>query len=843
MQTGLPLAPLLPDLSKQLACTNQYIISAEPGTGKTTLVPLYLLSSPWLKSQKILMLEPRRLAAQAAARRMSVLNGTVLGQTVGYRISLESCVTPTTRIEVLTEGILTRMIRDNPELPGVGVVIFDEFHERNIHADLALALCLEVQEILRPDLKIIVMSATLDLAGLQKLLPAAPILTCSVPRFHVDVSYHPPPTQNRMALGQLFFPTFIADQVKEALRKEAGDVLVFLPGQGEISRLQSELAGIEQDIRIHPLFGNLSNAEQLTALSPSETGQRRIILATSLAETSLTIPGIRIVIDSGLSRFNRFDPKTSMDRLVTERVSLASSIQRQGRAGRLSDGVCWKLWAATEKLDPFLAPEIERSDLTTLVLEACSWGARSPGDLHWLSPPSSVLWNQAMELLFFLGAIDEKKVITEHGKQLLRISIHPRLGHMVASSETEETRGLSLACAALLTERDLFVQSREADFRLRLDVLTGRKPSSGEEIHHSTLERVRERYRTWQKIYAAPGLDRLPETLLEKAGEVLALAFPDRIGLRMESSEKNQFHLSNGRDGVLSGAPQSMPMIVAPQVDAGATNAKIFLFAPIEMDFIMRRFPTDLRTETVVSWLGLKPRLRKKILFHKLTLKQWDSIPEPSDRQALAEAFQERLLREGADFFPWSPEIYKWRERCQFAHKHLLVQRPDLAPWPDLSNSALLKTSHEWISRFFKIGTGPILLPEDLLNALQSLFTPQQLKALEKNVPETHLLPTGNRRRLEYSELGPPVLSVRIQELFGETKSPLVCGIPIVIHLLSPAQRPLQVTSDLAGFWKNSYPEIRKEMRGRYPKHYWPENPLEAEPTSRPKSKNPFPRK
>lgn len=831
----LPVDAILPELRATLAAQTRAVLQAPPGAGKTTRVPLALLDAPWLDGRKILMLEPRRLAARSSARFMASLLGEPVGERVGYRTHLDSRVGPRTRIEVVTEGVLTRLLQADGSLPGIGLVIFDEFHERSLNADLGLALSLETQAALREDLRLLVMSATLETEAVSALLGGAPVLASQGRSYPVEVRY----AERR---PEQLLPAVVA-AVRRALAEHAGSLLVFLPGQGEIRRAAALLgeAGLPAGVELAPLYGELEGEAQDRAIRPAPKGRRKVVLATSIAETSLTIEGIAVVIDAGLARVPRFDPRSGMTRLETVRCSQAASEQRRGRAGRLGPGVCYRLWSEHEQgqLPVRTAPEILNADLAPLALELAEWGVTDPADLAWLDAPPSAAYGQARELLAGLGALDTRGRITPHGRALAELPLHPRLAHMVLAGRERGLGGLACELAALLSERDLLRRGegpREADLRLRLEALWALEDereraalaAQGYHIDQGTVRRCAETARRWQRrLGVAPG-PRAPE----HAGELLALAYPDRVGQR-RAGEGARYLLANGRGAFL---PEVEPLamaefLVAADLDAGQREARIFLAAPLERSELEALFAERIETRERVGWDTRQEQViavRERRL-GALTLRE-EPLPRPSP-EGLTAALIQGIRDLGLEALPWTRELREWQQRVSFLRGLDTAEGRESA-WPDVSDAALLAGLEDWLGPYLGGLTRRAHLARvDLRAALTGLLGWEQTRALDALAP-THLtVPSGSRVRLDYGPEG-PVLAVRLQEMFGLTDTPRIAGgrVPVLLHLLSPAQRPMQVTRDLASFWAGAYHEVKKDLRGRYPKHAWPDDPLAAAP-------------
>jgi len=848
----LPVRGVLPDLDAALTTHGTAVLVAPPGAGKTTLAPLALLDRPDLDGRKILVLEPRRLAARAAARRMAELLGEDdAGGTVGYRVRLDTRVSARTRIEVVTEGILTRMLQSDPALEEVGVVIFDEFHERSLHADLGLALALQSRALLRPDLKLVVMSATLDPGPVAALLgsaaddkpsggpepttsadastpAAAPVIESRGRMYPVETRF-----RSRPVTGWIEPP--VAETVMDALAEEEGDVLVFLPGAAEIRRTAERLEDrLPADTTVHQLFGALPRAEQDRAIRPSPPGRRKVVLATSIAETSLTIEGVRVVVDSGRMRIPRFDPGTGMTRLETVRVTRDSADQRRGRAGRIEPGVCYRLWTEGEHrgLVPARAPEIADADLAPLALELATWGA-DPDDLGWLTEPPEAALAQARELLYELDAVDADGVVTDHGRAMARIGAHPRLTHLLIRGREEGLGGLAADLAALLNNRDILRgkgRAPDADLRLRVEALHRARSggSRGGSIRH--VIREADHWRTGERTSAGGRTGGGTEDVAA-VGSLLALAYPDRVGQRRDG-ERGRFLLRNGRGAQLDDT-QSLAdsdWIVAAELDGRGRDGRIWRAAPIDRDEVEQRFDHQIREEEEVTWDPDSGRVRgfRRRRLGALVLSE-SAIHSPS-REALTSALLAGIRGGGLDALPWTKETAQLRERLVFLHR--------LAPddWPDAGDVALLDQLEEWLAPFLTDARSLDDLKRlDLEQVLLTWVGWDRRDALDRLAPTHIQVPSGSRIRLDYAKPEAPVLAVRLQEVFGLTETPRIGGgaVPLTLHLLSPARRPVQVTQDLASFWEDAYFEVRKDMRGRYPKHYWPENPLEAEATRR----------
>lgn len=820
---SLPIAEILPAVRQTLASGPGAVVQAPPGAGKTTAIPLALLGADWLKGRKILMLEPRRLAARLCAQRMAALLGEEAGQTVGYRVRQETKVSAATRLEVVTEGILTRLLQSDPELSQVGLVIFDEFHERSLQADLGLALCLEVQAALRDDLRLLVMSATLDGGPVAALMGGVPVLTSDGRAFPVETRFLPPRPQERLEAAT-------ASAVRTALAEEKGSVLVFLPGEREIRRtealLRDDLPGRTVDLA--PLYGALTPAAQDLALKPAAPGRRKVVLASAIAETSLTIDGIRVVVDAGQARRARFDLASGMGRLITTRVSAAEAAQRRGRAGRLEPGVCYRLWSEAEDraLAPFPPPEIAEADLSSLVLDLAAWGA-DPATLPWLTAPAPAALAQARALLTDLGALDAGGRLTAHGKAMAALPLHPRLSHMITAATPLGLGGLACEIAALLAERDPVRGSRNADLRLRVDLMQGDR-DHGLTVDRGALARARSLAQDWRRRLKLPAGQGSGDT-----GLVLALAYPDRIGRRRGS--QTAYTLSGGRGAVL---PETEPLaaqefIVVADLDGAGQNARVHLAAALTRADIDRLTADRQQTGTVIRWDSRSGAVvaRRQTRLGAMVL---DDAPLPApDPSRLAEGLVDGIRQTGLHVLPWDRVTEQYRARIAFLHR----SRPQDG-WPDVSDDGLLATLEDWLMPFLDGCTRlDHLRKVPLGEALHSLLPWDRQQKLDADAPTHFTVPTGDRIPLDYSTNDVPVLPVRLQQMFGSTTHPSIAAgsVPLVVHLLSPAHRPIQITRDLPGFWTSSYPAVKAEMKGRYPRHPWPDDPVAAPPTSRAK--------
>ncbi len=817
----LPIEQVLPELRDALRNGTSAVLQAPPGAGKTTRVPLALLEESWLAGRRIVMLEPRRMAARAAARRMAVLLGERTGDTVGYRVRHESVVGPATRIVVVTEGILARMIRSDPALEEFGAVIFDEFHERSLHADLGLALTLHSRSVLREDLRVLVMSATLESEPVADLLGGAAVVTSEGRAHPVEILHRPRRPEVRLEPA-------VAATVRHALEAEAGDILVFLPGAGEIRRVEGLLHDVGADVI--PLHGNLSPEQQDRAILPSRPGSRKVVLATSIAETSLTIEGVRVVVDAGLSRVPRYSPRTGMTRLATVRVSRASAEQRRGRAGRLAPGRCYRLWSAQEELalPERSVPEILEADLAPLALELAAAGVRDPNELRWLDPPPAAAFSEARSLLVQLGALDRTGALTRHGAAMNRLALHPRLAHMVMTAIELDARDTACELAALLTERDLLRRSDgvpDGDIRTRIDLLRG--TVTRQDVDREALRRARAEVAACRRSGGVGRRQGGASTV--DVGLLLALAYPDRIAQRRPGTA-GRFLLRNGLGASLD--PQALSReeyLVVPELDGRRPESRILLAAPLTLAEIREWFGSDTVLEDVVEWdpgtRGVTGRRRERL--GALVLKDAPLLsPDPG---LVAGALLDGVRHEGIQALPWTDGARRIRERITFIRT--------LDPgWPDVSDGALTASLEEWLApRLGGFTRWADLARVDLGAALLDLLGWERRAVLDRLAPTHVVVPSGSRVPVDYTDPERPVLAVRLQEMFGLTETPRVGqgAVPLTLHLLSPAGRPVQVTRDLAGFWRTSYFDVRKEMKGRYPRHHWPDDPLHAEPSRR----------
>lgn len=818
--TGLPVTEIIDQVKQYLEQNNTLIVNAPPGAGKSTLLPLALLNQPFLQGKKIVMLEPRRLAAKTIAARMADLLDDEVGKTVGYRIRLENRVSASTQIEVVTEGILTRMLHTDNALENVGLVIFDEFHERSIHADVALALCREAQHILRPDLRVMVMSATLDMPQLTQLLQA-PVAISQGKSYPVDVFYGDD-------ADDMMLPEMTARTIVKAVREHEGDVLVFLPGEGEIRKCEELLKTQLSDFRIHPLYGQLPANEQFLAIVPNKYGQRKIVLATSIAETSLTIEGIKIVVDSGFGRTSKFDPKSGLSRLETVRISKDSADQRAGRAGRLSAGVCYRMWtkATHQRLADHRVPEIMEADLTALVLDMAQWGIGDIYQLTWLTPPPKAALAMATETLHQLTALDKGR-ITEHGKQLHQLPCHPRIAHMLLLAQDENAQQLATDIAAILDERDFLPRDSGIDLNLRIEALRRARNSKNMGNRLTRIEKIADSYRRMLNVSASNDSYDHYET-----GLLLAYAYPERIAFARPGNNA-QFQLANGKYAMAMHTDDLAhePWLAVAHLDARDGLGKIFMAAPLN--------PKDLlpmvKEQELVTWDTRKGGLiaNKELKIGSIVL-QSKPLPAPNEN-LVAEAISRAIQTEGENLLDFDAHMVQLQNRIMSLRKWNTNEE-----WPDVSTEVLLNNNAEWLGALL----GQVKRPDDLkkINLSQALLQSlgwEKQQALEKLAPAKMEVPSGSNIKIEYFSNGAtPVLAVRLQEVFGLADTPKINNgkTALVLHLLSPGYKPVQITSDLKSFWNNAYFETKKELQRRYPKHAWPDDPWKAIPVAKGRS-------
>jgi ATP-dependent RNA helicase HrpB len=818
----LPIDPALPELTAALRAAHAAVLVAPPGAGKTTRVPLVLAEEPWAAGKKLIVLEPRRLAARAAAARMAATLDEAVGASVGYRVRFGSKVSAATRIEVVTEGVFTRLVLDDPSLADVAAVIFDEFHERSLDADLGLALARDVQQGLRAELKLLVMSATIDGARVGKLLDDAPVIESAGRAFAVETRY----------LGRdprAPIERQVADAAMRALRAEAGSLLVFLPGAAEIRRVETLLRERLDDpsVDVVPLYGALDTEVQERAIAPPPPGRRKVVLATSIAETSLTIEGVRVVVDCGLARVPRYEPDVALTRLETVRVSRASAEQRRGRAGRTAPGVCYRLWdePQTAALEPANRPEILAADLSGFVLDLAHWGVADPASLAFLDPPPAAALAQAKALLGELGAIDPAGRITEEGRAVRELPLRPRLARMVIDAAAVGAAELAAEIAAVLTERGL--GGNEVDLGHRLEALRGdRSPRARE---------ARAMAKRWARIAhrgkrSGEGQDDAPSV-----GALLALAYPDRVAKNRGAG--GAFLLANGRGVNIdpASALARAPFLAVAEIAGSAAQGRIVLATPLTLAEIEAQFSDRIegREEIVFDEPSASLRARRLRRLGALPLSEQPMaiVPDAASAGMLAQG----IVRLRLERLPWTTSLRQWRDRVMF------LRRTQGEEWPDLSDDALAASAVDWLAPAL---AGKTALGEftggEFTQALQALLPWALRRRLEAEAPSHFSAPSGSAVPIDYAAPEGPRLAIRLQELFGLDRHPAVAAgrVPLVLELLSPAHRPVQVTRDLPGFWRGSYGAVMAEMRGRYPRHPWPDDPLAALPTRRAKPRS-----
>ncbi len=844
----LPIDAALGPLLDTLSARPNAVLEAPPGAGKTTRVPLALLDAPWVAGRRLVMLEPRRLAARAVAQLMARTLGEPVGATVGYRMRGDTRVGTRTRLEVVTEGVLARLRAADPALEAYAAVLFDEFHERSLHADLGLALVLETQQLLRPDLRVLVMSATLDGDAVAPVLGdgagPAPIVRAEGRSFPVETRWRPPRSDERLEAA-------VARTVREALRADDGDVLVFLPGAGEQRRVADALGALgtaDAPVAVHVLHGSMPLAAQEAAIAPAPPGTRKVVLATSIAETSLTIEGIRVVVDSGWSRLPRYVARAGLTRLETVRVSRASADQRRGRAGRVAPGVCYRLWDPHEDgaLVPRTRPEVLEADLAPLALELADAGVSDPATLRWLDLPPAGAFAQARELLTELGALGREGRITAHGRRMAALPLHPRLAHLLLVAGARGASRLGARIAVLLEERDLLRGDGgppPADLRLRLDAMAGGAGwvPGAVMVDRDAARRLRQQAdalaaRLARDLHDMPHGGNAPADTEadadEEAGALLALAYPDRVAQR-RGGGAGRYLLRNGTGATLPAgdALAAAEWLAVAELDGTPPEYRIARAAPLTRAAIERDFGEQVEREEVVEWDrdmdAVRARRRTRLGALVLGEAPWADVAP--DR--VARAVAEEIARRGLSALPWPAPAVRLRERLAFVHHH----DPS---WPDMSDAALLADADAWlVPQLGGVRRWGDLAAVAWGEALLARCDWTQRAALDRLAPTHVTVPSGSRIPVDYGDPAAPVLAVKLQECFGWTDTPRVLDgrVPLTLHLLSPAQRPVQVTQDLAGFWRTSYFDVRKELRGRYPRHPWPEDPLSAEPTRRAK--------
>lgn len=834
----LPIDEVLPALRQALRERHEAVLEAPPGAGKTTRVPLALLNEPWLAGQKIVMLEPRRLAARAAAERLASELGEKVGETVGYRIRLDSKVGPNTRIEVVTEGILTRRLQHDPALEGVGLLIFDEFHERSLDADLALALSLNGRELFRDEqpLKLLLMSATLEGERLSSVLDNAPVVRSEGRMYPVALRWGRP-----FVPGEFIEPR-VVQTVLDAINDESGSLLVFLPGQAEIRRVNQQLAealGSRSDILLCPLHGELDLAAQRAAIEPAASGVRKVVLATNIAETSLTIDGVRVVIDAGLARVPRFDPGSGMTRLDTQRISRASATQRAGRAGRLEPGVCYRLWSEDQhaQLAAYGSAEILQADLAGLALQLARWGV-TPHELVWLDVPPAASYAQAQQLLERLGALSNGK-LTPHGEAMAELPAHPRIAHLLLRGQALGLADMACDVAALLGERDI-LRGAGADVHSRLALLSGesRAARGGQGGVQGGVQRAKQLARQYRGMLRGKATQPVADPDHPRwLGALLALAYPDRVAQQRKSGGA-EYRLANGRAALFGEVDGLMkqPWLVIADLGSrqGQREERIYLaaeFDPVLLDGVLSE---QVSVVDQLDWDEregvLRAERQRKVGELVLSHEPLTGLDEAARTQALVSL----VRRKGLELLPWTPELRQWQARVALL-RQLDIESQGQSEWPDVSDAALLATLEEWLAPYLgRVTRLSHFANLDLSSIVRNVLKWPLPQRLDELAPHHITVPSGSSVRLDYSE-HPPILAVRLQELFGLSDTPRIAGgrQTVKLHLLSPARRPVQVTQDLANFWRSTYAEVKKDLKGRYPKHYWPDDPLVAQATAR----------
>jgi len=842
----LPIIEVLDPLREAFSSHDELVLQAPPGAGKTTMVPLALLNEPWLGEQKILMLEPRRMAAQASARRMAQMLGEEVGNTVGYRIRLDNCVSDRTRIEVITEGILTRRLQSDPSLEGVGLVIFDEFHERSLNSDLGLALTLHGRELFResPVLKILIMSATLDGEAVSDLLGDAPIITSRGRQFPVAVSY----TRRYKLRDSIIQPT--VQTILRALAEQEGSILVFLPGQGEIRRVAQELASVvpatcDDMVIVAPLYGGLPLSQQQEAIEAPTEGVRKVVLATNIAETSLTIEGIHTIVDSGLVREPVFDPATGMTRLDTRRISRASAEQRMGRAGRLAAGHCYRLWSEDQhkQLSAQSTAEILQADLAPMTLQLLAWGVEEPTELAWLDTPPNGPYQQSVAMLEACAAVSISDAgrcsLTPHGQLMARMPMHPRLAHMLLVGLEINASNEACLLASLLSERNPLGHTG-TDIARSLAVLNAKVPC--QPAYRAWFKRTWKQSRRYLQLLQdvhGPEKAAIPVQEWDVLAVLLANAYPDRIARLRSNADSSQYQLANGRSAVLPANDElaGTEWLAVAEVGGrvGELADRIYSATPLNPENFKDVLAPLVLERDHVQWDDKGGKFvaeqRREVGRILLSRSPMTDVPEDARLSALMDV----VRKNGLGILPWTKNLQQWRSRVMLLHSAEPGSGEDISAnrWPDLSDETLLATLEEWLSPYLVSVTRIEDFQKLDLKVILHTLLPWPLPLdLERLAPERLAVPSGSSISVDYTQ-SPPVLEVKLQEMFGCEETPCIADgrIPLVVHLLSPARRPLQITQDLAGFWRSSYQEVKKEMKGRYPKHPWPDDPLGAEAT------------
>ena len=816
---ALPIDAVLGELRAKSAAHTRLVLVAPPGAGKTTRVPLVLKDEAFAAGGKIILLEPRRLAARAAAERMASTLGESVGETVGLRVRLQSRISAKTRIEVVTEGVFARMILDDPELKGVAAVVFDEFHERSLDADLGLALALEAQAGLREDLRILVMSATLDGARVSKLMSDCPVIVSEGRAYPIETRHLPREARSRLDEDMV-------RAIQTALRAEGGSILAFLPGQGEIRRVAQMLDGtLPDNAELAPLYGAMDRVAQDRAVLPAKAGKRKIVLATSIAETSLTIEGVRVVIDSGLARVPRFEPDLGLTRLETMRVSRAAADQRRGRAGRTEPGVCYRLWeeAATGALEAFSQPEILSADLSSLLLDLAAWGVRDPNQLAWLDPPPAPALKEARQLLVSLDALDETGAITAHGQAIRALALPPRLARMVIEAAKQGEARLAADLAAVLVERGL--GGERIDLAERVENFRRDRAQRAEDARRLARGFAEEAARQTGRKDQDSGD-------IHNCGRLIAIAYPDRIA--KARGRDGEFLMVNGRAGAMEGYERLArePYLAIAEIAGRAGVARILAGAALSAEDVEKIAGPQIveRDEVTFDKQSMSLRRRRARKLGAIALAE-QILPVEANAQT-ASALAQGTASIGIDKLPWTKSQKQWRDRVMF------LRRAEGEEWPDLSDAALAQNAQDWLAPFIEGRTSlNAITASDLDAALAALLPWDMTRRLDAEAPTHFAAPTGSHVAVDYEAEGGPVLAIRVQELFGLSTHPSLAGgrVPLTLHLLSPAHRPIQITKDLPGFWKGSWAAVKTEMKGRYPRHPWPDDPAAAAPTTRAK--------
>ncbi len=850
---NLPINKVLPEIQETLNTHNRVVLQASPGAGKTTAVPIALLDQPWLQDKQIIMLEPRRLAARNAAARMAFLLGEKVGQRIGYQIRQDSCFSDNTKILVVTEGILTRKLQADPELKNIALVIFDEFHERNLHADLSLALCLQSQQIIREDLKILVMSATLNTDAISKLLTDAPIIQSEGRSFPVDIRHL---DKSIKQSNQQELLSSLTSAAKHVIKNHEGNCLVFLPGVKQINQLAGQINNFLKaesitNILVAPLHGSLSKQQQDQAISAPRDGLRKIVLATNIAETSLTIEGINCVIDSGMERTLQHNPSSGMNRLITQAISQDSAVQRAGRAGRLCAGTCYRLWTAQQqqRLLKHSIAEILHSDLSTLVLELSNWGVLQVDELQWLDTPPDSATERAKALLQQLNAIDNRGNITQHGRDMLRLGTHPRLAHMMLKAIKLQQPYHACLLASLLTEKDLFLTNTEKSYdihdRLNLlrSTLSDKKNLPGVDTQQCKriVHTADDFYRRLKQSTKQP----LGKTYDDElTGVLLAFSYPDRIA-KQRSIGKPDYLLSNGKGATIPPFLQQhlYEYLVVANLDAKQSQASIYLAAEITSQQLQNYFSDNIQRIEIIEWNETQQRVKAKQIQRLGKIILQEKLVTPENKDIVSQCLVEAIRNTGLQCLNWSPQAQNLKQRMQFININIdndptLKKQFTDEKLPDFSDATLLDTLPDWLQPYLKTENSIKQIQKlDLYTLLLNQLSWQQQQIIEKLAPERIKVPSGSAIRIDYSDPLKPVLAVRLQEVFGLYETPTILNghCSLMMHLLSPARRPMQVTQDLNSFWQTTYHEVKKELRGKYKRHYWPDDPLTAQATSKTK--------